>query len=83
MVRTQIQLTEEQSVLLRRVAAVRRQSVAELIRLSVDWFMEREAFGQSGLAERAKAAAGRFSSGSPDGSREHDRFLADGFRFPK
>ncbi|MEO8662257.1 MAG: CopG family transcriptional regulator [Bryobacteraceae bacterium] len=80
MVRTQIQLTEEQSVLLRRVAAARRQSVAELIRVSVDLFMEREAsIGQSALAERAKAAAGRFSSGSSDGSREHDRYLANAF----
>lgn len=73
MIRTHVRLTEEQSVYLCRFAAARRQSVAELIRLSVDLFIEREA----GLAQRAKAVADRFSSGSPDGSREHDRYMAN------
>jgi len=68
-------------VLLRRVAASRGQSVGELIRASVDLFMEREAnVGQSGLVERAKAAASHFSSGSSDGSREHHRYLDNAFK---
>lgn len=78
MIRTQIQLTEEQAAILRRMSAERRLPIAELIRLSVDAFIQREA-GRSreGRTERAKRAAGRFASGISDVSAEHDRYLAE------
>ena len=80
MVRTQIQLEEHQVAALRKLASVRSQSVAQLIRMSVDLFVQRES--GSGHAERiarAKSVIGKFSSNSPDGSRLHDRHLADAY----
>ena len=78
MVRTQIQLTEEQSRTLKMLAAQRGESVAELIRQSVD-NLTRSTSG-IGLEERRRraiAAAGQFHSGHTDLSVEHDRHLAE------
>ncbi len=83
MVRTQIQLTEEQALILRTMAAERRRPVAELIRMSIDAFLQREA-GMSGERKRARAknAAGRFASSVSDVSTEHDTYLAEAIAEP-
>lgn len=80
MIRTQIQITEEQAAALRARSAERRQSIAELIRMSIDSFLKKEV-GISGERKRARAksAAGRFASSSADVSAEHDRYLAETF----
>lgn len=77
-IRIQIQLSEEQAAILRRISAERRLPVAELIRLSVDAFIQREA-GRSleSKVERAKRAAGRFASGISDVSNRHDRYVTE------
>ena len=75
MIRTQIQLTEEQARELKRRAAARGVSMATLIREAVD-----RALGSDDDArrrERAVAAIGGFRSGRTDVSAEHDRYLAD------
>jgi predicted transcriptional regulator len=78
MVRTQIQLEEAQVAALHKLAAARQQSVAQLIRMSVDLFVQREGKTHDfARIERAKRAAGRFTSSSSDGSRRHDDYLAD------
>ena len=80
MIRIQIQITEAQAVALRQLAALRRQSVAERIRTSVDLFIKTQTVPRPAfLLERAKSAAGRFASGSSTGGSEHDRHLADAF----
>ena len=80
MVRTQIQLTERQAATLRTMSVERKVSMAELIRLSIDSFVQRESgLGREAIVARAKSAVGRFSSGSDDGSTEHDRHLAAAF----
>jgi hypothetical protein len=80
MVRTQIQLTEEQAATLRSLAAARHVSMAELIRMSIDGFVDRQALSaREDVVARAKAAVGRFSSGLANVSAEHDRYLADAF----
>ena len=80
MVRTQIQLTEEQASILRTMSAERRLPIAELIRQSIDSFLLREAgMSQERKVARAKAAAGRFASGITDVSTEHDKYLAEAF----
>lgn len=78
MVRTQIQLTEEQARSLKRLAAARQVSIAQLIRQGVDTVL------QSGMAidldekrRRAVAAAGKFRSGRRDISQKHDTYLAE------
>ena len=44
MIRTQIQLTEEQAKTLKKIASRRGKSVAELIRISVDEWIRSSAF---------------------------------------
>ena len=74
MVRTQIQLTEEQSILLKRVATERGVSMAQIIREAID----RHLGVPDRLTRRQRAveAIGGFRSGRSDVSAEHDRYLA-------
>jgi predicted transcriptional regulator len=80
MVRTQIQLTDEQVKKLKRLAASRHLSVAELIRQAVDAMVTSSAIVD--VEERRMRAiniAGKFSSGKHDISKEHDKYLAEAF----
>jgi glycerol dehydrogenase-like iron-containing ADH family enzyme len=80
MVRTQIQLTEEQAEALKRLAMTRHLSVAELIRQAVDNLLKSSVMVNiEERRRRALAAAGRFSSGLRDLSTEHDKYLAEAF----
>lgn len=79
MIRTQIQLTEEQVQALKALAAEQRVSVAELIRRSVDRLTASADLGQETRRQRALAVAGRFRSGCPDLSAEHDEYLAEAY----
>lgn len=81
MVRTQMQLTEEQAAVLKRVAATRHLSVAELIRQAVDLFIRTSTFISEGeRRSRAIDIAGRFGSGKKNISKEHDSYLAEALR---
>jgi hypothetical protein len=80
MVRTQIQLTEEQADKIRRAAIERNCSVAELIRQAIDSALK--SGGEIDPVERRRRAldiAGKFSSGRKDISSKHDEYLADAF----
>lgn len=80
MVRTQIQLTNEQSRKLKGTAARRGVSVAELIRQGVDAILQADTQpSEEEKRRRAAAAAGRFRSSSRDISVEHDRYLEQAF----
>ncbi len=80
MVRTQIQLTEQQSVALRSIANTRNVPVAELIRSSIDSFLQREAASsREVLVARAMAVIGRFDSGLTTVSTDHDDHLAEAY----
>ncbi len=80
MVRTQIQLTEEQAKALKQLSLSQHHSVAELIRQAVDNMIKRSAVVdiEEGR-KRAIEAAGRFSSGLHDLSTEHDKYLEEAF----
>ncbi len=81
MIRTQIQLTEEQAGKIRKVASAKHQSVAELIRQAVDNILKPDAFID--LEERRRRGiniAGKFSSGQSNVSKEHDVYLSEAFR---
>jgi predicted phage gp36 major capsid-like protein len=81
MVRTQVQLTEEQMRMLKRLAAERGVSVAELVRQSVDLFARSAgAVDDQEQRRRALAIAGRFRSGRKDSAAEHDRYLHEAYR---
>jgi hypothetical protein len=78
MVRTQIQLTEEQARELRELSAERGVSIAELIRRAVDTQLG-TSHGASARRERALGVIGGFHSGRNDISTDHDRYVADAF----
>ena len=73
MVRTQIQLTEKQTQALKQVAVRRGVSVAELIRQSVDRFLEEDLEAEKWA--RALSILGRYQSGAADVSMNHDKYL--------
>jgi len=76
MVRTQVQLTEEQASALKVMAAERGVSMAQLIRETVDRLLrESRAPGYEERARRAMAFAGRFRSGLTDLGARHDYYL--------
>ena len=80
MVRTQIQLTEEQYYALKRIAEIRKVSMAELIRRGVDEILRSNVSVSAGeRKERALALAGRFRSGRADISGKHDEYLGEDF----
>ncbi len=78
MIRTQVQLTEEQVKALKDIAARKKESMAGLIREAVDEFLKEE----KGLSYeekkiRAIRAIGRFRSGKSDISVNHDKYLEE------
>lgn len=78
MIRTQVQLTEEQFAALKAASAAEGVSVAELIRAAVDRLMEtRGAAGLKERTERAIAVAGKFRSGLGDLAERHGEFFAE------
>lgn len=80
MVRTQIQLTEEQANALKKLASSRHLSIAELIRQAVDTIIKSNVvIDTEERRKRAMDIVGRFSSGKHDISREHDKYLAEAF----
>ena len=82
MVRTQIQLTEEQARTLKKIASKRHVSIAELIRQGINALLTRPLEGADieERKQRAIAAAGRFRSGIKDISSKHDKYLTEAFR---
>jgi hypothetical protein len=80
MIRTQIQLTEDQAARLKAAAARRGISMAEVIRQAVDSAVSRTDDGDPGARyERARQIAGKFRSGTSDVSSHHDDYLAGSY----
>ena len=80
MIRTQIQLTEEQSTRLKEISSRRGISVAELIRQSVDHFVSADVNAtDSELRERTLSVIGKFHSDACDVSENHDDYLAEAY----
>jgi len=80
MVRTQIQLTEDQAKTLKRISASRNLSVAELIRRSIDAMIRTSSsVDPEEQLKRSMAIAGKFGSGKRDISKRHDAYLGEDF----
>jgi hypothetical protein len=78
MVRTQIQLTDEQAQAIKRIASAKGVSVAEVIRRAVEGVIKTSP--KADMKERQKRAldiVGKFKSGKRDVSKRHDAYLAD------
>ncbi|MDQ7031432.1 MAG: ribbon-helix-helix protein, CopG family [Desulfonauticus sp.] len=67
---TQIQLTERQRELLEQLAEAQNISFKEIIKQAIDDFLK---------TQKAIKAAGRFNSGVPDLSENHDKYLEEAF----
>lgn len=81
MIRTQIQLTEEQLGALKALSAERNRSVADLIRHSVDNLIQNViVLDAEARRQRAIAVAGRFHSGRTDIAVNHDAYLDEAYR---
>ena len=77
MVRTQIQLTEEQLHQLRRAARAQGVSVAEIVRRCIDRAIDQEIPGRRSDYDRASRLVGAFEDreGAGDVSARHDAYL--------
>lgn len=82
MVRTQIRLTEDQARRIKRIAADRNTSMAEIIRASIEQTLARPGTPvcHEERVQRAMEAAGRFRSGTCDTAGRHDQYLAEAHR---
>ncbi len=80
MIRTQIQLTDEQYRALRELARDSSVSMAEIIRESVELYLRQSNF-QSIEKKRRRAleVCGRFGSGLGDLAEQHDRYLDEAY----
>jgi Arc/MetJ-type ribon-helix-helix transcriptional regulator len=77
-VRTQVQLTEQQYKALKAVAERRKVSMAELIRQGVEKVLSSSAtLAADEQRKRALDIAGRFHSGKTDISEKHDDYLSE------
>ncbi len=77
MIRTQIQIEDQQAEWLKASAKERGVSISQLIRDSINFYRIRGE--RNSLKKRALAAVGRFASGSPDISERHDDYLTDAY----
>jgi len=78
MIRTQIQLTEEQARRLKRMAAAQGRSIADLVREGVDRLAGDDvASGRRDRMKRVARSFGRFRSGRKDLASRHDAHFAD------
>jgi hypothetical protein len=77
MIRTQVQLTEEQARALRRRAAERGVSMATLVREAVDRILEDD--DRETRWARAMSVVGKYRSGKKDIAVRHDEYLAEDF----
>lgn len=82
MIRTQLQLTEEQSRELRRIATREGISISAVVRRLIDQGLRGKRDDRFALYERAAGVVGAFSDrdGSRDVARDHDRYLDEEYR---
>lgn len=76
MIRTQIQIEEDQIEWLRAESRARGVSVSHLIREGINLFRKDQRRFPEGKKAKALAAIGRFSSTISDVSKRHDDYLA-------
>lgn len=80
MVRTQIQLTEEQARKVKKIAAHRGVAMAEVIRDAIEGAIRSDTRSvPEDRRTRALDIVGKFHSGKRDVSKKHDAYLAEAF----
>jgi len=79
MLRTQIQLTEDQARKLRELSLSSNQSIAALIRNAIDRFLVTGKPNRSAQYRQAMSLSGKYETEQPDTAVEHDRYLKEAF----
>ena len=79
MVRTQVQLTEDQARVLRDIAARERLSLAELVRQAVDKLIGERSAEREEINRRFLSFMGTGDLGAPDVAENHDKYLAEAY----
>ena len=81
MVRTQIQLTEQQAKAVKTMSKVHGISTAEVIRRAINLLLESSYVVEEGEKRaRTLKTVGRFRSGRQDISKNHDTYLTRSYR---
>ncbi len=81
MVRTQIQLTDDQAARLKEMAHETNDSIAAIIREALDrFFTMQQPSNRRALYRQALGVVGKYSAGVHDVSIEHDRYLEEEFK---
>jgi hypothetical protein len=75
MIRTQVQLTEEQYAMLKKLSHDSHESIAALIRRSVDQLLLTRKPDRAALYRQAAMVAGRYTADAQDVSINHDKYL--------
>jgi len=76
MVKTQVQLTEEQAKALKKIAMQKKIPMAEVIRQGIDFYLRSSGtISQEERRQRAIKVIGQFHSGLTDLSEKHDEYL--------
>jgi len=79
MIRTQIQLTEEQVNMLKERSVASKLSMAALIRIAVDRFLTAGEPDRSVLYRQAEQLVGKYEADCSDISVQHDRYLDEAY----
>lgn len=79
MLRTQIQLTEEQSRMLKELSRAGNEPVAALIRQAIDRFLVTARPNRTGQYRQALSIVGKYETSRSDIAVEHDRYLEKAF----
>jgi hypothetical protein len=80
MVRTQIQLTEEQAKRVKKIAAHQGVPMAEVIRDAIEKALRSDTRTiPEDRRKRALEIVGKFRSGKKDTSKKHDAYLTEAF----
>lgn len=79
MVRTQVQLTEEQVKALRELSRAQDRSMSAIVRDAVDEAIRHRGMSRRERMERALSVIGKYNSGFTDISERHDDYLAEDF----
>ncbi len=79
MVRTQIQLTEEQVHKLKSLAGASETSLAAVVRTAVDQYLLSAKPDRQSAYRLAASVIGKHSADSSDVAENHDRYLEEAF----
>ena len=79
MVRTQIQLTEDQAQRLKELSLTNHESIASMIRKAIDQFLISGQPNRAALYRQASSISGKYEADRPDIAVEHDRYLAEDY----